>query len=118
MRNRCIHTCRSFGINVFAETTEIEELAILASCYRVDFAVRAEELLARLELLDPDFAHRVITTIGDRHAAALWLIGSNQLLNGVSPLFAVANGRRESVLRLSAERNLAAPLRCRTLHHE
>lgn len=88
---------------MFAEATEIEELAILASCYRTDFAMRAQELLVRLELLDPDFAHRVIKTIGDRHAAALWLIGSNTLFDGVSPLFAVARGQRESVLTLSAK---------------
>ena len=86
---------------MFIETTEIQDLAILASCYRAEFEMRADELLTRLESVDPELATRVIEAIGDRHGAALWLVWSNKHVGGVCPLIAVASGKRESVLKLS-----------------
>lgn len=83
-----------------SETNEIEELAILASCYRAELEMHADELLARLETQDPEFVSRVIAAIGDRHVAALWMIWSNRVLGGVSPLRIVANGNRQAVLNV------------------
>lgn len=61
-------------------------------------ATRLEELLARLERLDPEVAQRAVHVFDNRHDAALWLIGVHPALGELSPYEELARGRREAVL--------------------
>lgn len=65
-----------------------------------DFERDALELLNRLERVDPDLVARTVQTLNDRLFAAQWLISRHQGLNGLSPLQAVAKGRRAEVIAI------------------
>lgn len=58
------------------------------------------ELLDRLERVDPDLVVRTVQTLDDRSFAAQWLMSQHQQLNGLSPLQAVAKGRRAEVIAI------------------
>ena len=58
------------------------------------------ELLDRLERIDPDLVVRAVQTLDDRSFAAEWLMSQHQQLNGLSPLQAVAKGRRAEVIAI------------------
>lgn len=58
------------------------------------------ELLDRLNRVDPDLVMRTVQTLDDRSLAAQWLMSQHQQLNGLSPLQAVAMGRRSEVIAI------------------
>lgn len=55
-------------------------------------------LLARLEVLDPEVAERVIRVIADRTHAARWLATNQRSLGDATPYQVLAQGGRQAVL--------------------
>lgn len=62
-----------------------------------------ERLLQRLEKLDREVAKKAIKAFKSRPMAASWLIAVSSGLKGLSPVEALARGRRKTVLKLIAE---------------
>lgn len=65
-----------------------------------DFERDLLEFLDRLERVDPDLVARTLQTLDDRSFAAQWLTSQHRALNGLSPLQAVAKGRRAEVIAI------------------
>lgn len=79
---------------------KIEELASLAEQARSGLDHSLIELLDRLQDLDPEIVDMMLRVFGDSTKAARWLANSVMSLGGVTPLRALAEGRREDVLRV------------------
>lgn len=61
-----------------------------------------ERLLARLEKLDPEVAKKAIKAFKSRPIAASWLSSVSSAPGGLSPVEALARGRRKTVLKVIA----------------
>lgn len=58
------------------------------------------EVLDSLRAIDPGVTEQVIRVFGDRASATSWLINPVRSLGGVIPLRALADGKREDVVRV------------------
>ncbi len=76
----------------------LERLARDAQDLEQERAMGLEELLTRLERLDPEVAQRAIHVFDNRYDAALWLISVHPALGKWSPYKELARGRRQAVL--------------------
>lgn len=60
-------------------------------------------LLQRLEQFDREVAKKAIKAFKSRSIAASWLIAGSSGINGLSPVEALAKGKRKTVLKVIAE---------------
>lgn len=79
---------------------DIVELAQLAELHQLQYERSLLELLDGLQVIDPEVAEQAIHVFDDRTGAAAWLASPVRSLGGVTPLQALAEGRREDVLRV------------------
>ncbi len=77
----------------------IAELAQLAELHQLQHERSLLEMLDNLRAIEPELAERAIYVFDDKTGAAAWLANSVRSLGGVTPLQALAEGRREDVLR-------------------
>ena len=89
----------SYSTNDMSADT-LQTLGEQAEQLHRDFERDVLELLNRLERVDPDLVARAVQTLNDRLFAAQWLMSRHQGLNGLSPLQAVAKGRRAEVIAI------------------
>lgn len=89
----------SYSTNDMSADT-LQTLGEQAEQLHRDFERDVLELLNRLERVDPDLVARAVQTLNDRLFAAQWLMSRHQGLNGLSPLQAVAKGRRAEVISI------------------
>lgn len=78
----------------------IAELVQLAESHRLQHQHALLEVLDSLRTIDPGVTEQVIRVFGERARAANWLINPVRSLGGVIPLRALAEGKREDVLRV------------------
>jgi len=81
-------------------TMKITELAQLADLHKLQHEHSLLEMLDGLREIDPEVTERAFYVFGDRTKAAAWLANPVRSLGGVMPLQALAEGRREDVLRV------------------
>lgn len=79
---------------------DIAELAQLAELQQLQHERLLLELLEHLRAIDPEVAERAIHVFDDKASAANWLAIPVMSLGGVMPLQALAEGKREDVLRV------------------
>lgn len=79
---------------------DIAELAQLAELHQLQHERLLLEVFDGLHDIDPEVADRAIHVFDDRTGAATWLANPVRSLGGVTPLQALAEGRREDVLRV------------------
>ncbi len=79
---------------------DIAELAQLAELHQLQHEHSLLEMLDNLQAIDPEVAERAIHVFDDKTGAATWLANPVRSLGGVTPLQALAEGRREDVLRV------------------
>ena len=78
----------------------ITELAQLAELHHLQHERSLLEMLDGLRDIDPEVADQAIHVFDDRTGAAAWLANPVRSLDGVTPLQALAEGKREDVLRV------------------
>lgn len=78
----------------------IAELAQLAELHQLQHERSLLELLDALRDIDPKVAERTVEVFDDKTSAASWLASPVRSLGGVTPLQALAEGKREDVLRV------------------
>ncbi len=78
----------------------IKELARLAKRHQSREARSQLKLLDRLREIDPEVAARAVYVFDDPADAASWLANPVMTLGGLTPLQALAEGRRADVLRV------------------
>ena len=81
----------------------VKELARLAERHQSQVERSLLELLDRLREIDPEIAARAVYVFDDQTDAALWFTKPVITLGGMTPLQALAKGRREDVLRVLNE---------------
>lgn len=62
--------------------------------------LRLIELFATLETMDPEVATRILDMLGERLNAAQWIVRPVPGLGGMTPVQALAEGRRQDLLDL------------------
>ena len=78
---------------------DIAELAQLTELHQLQHEHSLLEMLDNLRAIEPEVAERAIHVFDDKTGAATWLANPVRSLGGVTPLQALAEGRREDVLR-------------------
>ena len=78
----------------------VKELARLAERHQSQQERSQLELLDHLRQIDPEVAERAVYVFDDKSHAALWLTKSVITLGNITPLQALAEGKREDVLRV------------------
>ncbi len=78
----------------------VKELARLAKLQQFQEERSQLEMLDHLREIDPEVAERAVYVFDDKTDAAHWLAKPVLSLGGVTPLQALAAGRREDVLRV------------------
>lgn len=78
----------------------IAELAQLAELHQLQHEHSLLEMLDHLRAIDPEVTKRTVDAFDDKTSAANWLTNPVRSLGGVTPLQALAEGRREDVLRV------------------
>lgn len=81
----------------------VKELARLAERQQLKEKRARREMLDLLRDIDPEVAERAVYVFHDKTDAANWLASPVLTLGGVTPLQALAEGRREDVLRVLNE---------------
>lgn len=81
-----------------AGVDSLKRLAWEAADFEQEHAERLEELLQRLEALDPEVAQQAVFVFEDRVEAALWLTSLHLALGKRSPYELLARGQRQEVL--------------------
>ena len=79
---------------------DIVELAQLAELHQLQHERSLLEVFDGLRAIDPEVADQATHVFDDRTGAAAWLANPVRSLGGVTPLQALAEGRREDVLRV------------------
>ena len=79
---------------------DIAELAQLAELHQLQHERSLLELLDNLRDIDPEVAERAVDTFDDKASAANWLASPVRSLGDITPLQALAEGKREDVLRV------------------
>ena len=79
---------------------KVEELASLAERSRSKFERSLTEVLDSLRDIDPEVADQALYVFDNRTKTVCWLASPVRSLGGVTPLQALAEGRREDVLRV------------------
>lgn len=78
----------------------VKELAWHAEIHQFRHECTLLKMLDRLREIDPEVAARAVYVFDDQTDAALWLTKPVITLNGITPLQALAKGKREDVLRV------------------
>jgi len=78
----------------------VKELARLAERQQLSEEHSRQELLDHLRNIDPEVAALAEYVFDDQSDAALWLTRSVITLGGITPLQALAKGKREDVPRV------------------
>lgn len=78
----------------------IAELSQRAKLQQLQHERSLLDLLDHLRAIDPEVAERAIYVFDDKASAANWLASPVMSLGGVMPLQALAEGKREDVLRV------------------
>lgn len=76
----------------------IAELAQHAELHQLQHERALLDLLDHLQQIDPEVAQRAVDVFDDNTNAAGWLASPVRSLGGLTPLQALAEGRREDVL--------------------
>ena len=79
---------------------DIAELAQLAELHQLQHERSLLELLDNLRDIDPEVAERAVDAFDDKTSAANWLTSPVRSLGDIAPLQALAEGKREDVLRV------------------
>ena len=79
---------------------DIAELAQLAELHQLQHERSLLEMLDNLRAIDLEVAQRAVGVFDDKTSAASWLASPVRSLGGVTPLQALAEGKREDVLRV------------------
>ena len=79
---------------------DITELAQLAELHQLQHERSLLELLDALRDIDPGVAERAVDVFDDKTSAAGWLASPVRSLGDIAPLQALAEGKREDVLRV------------------
>ncbi len=78
----------------------VKELARLAERHQSQQEHSQLELLDHLREIDPEVVERAVYVFDDKADAASWFTKPVMTLDGITPLQALAEGRREDVLRV------------------
>jgi len=78
----------------------VKELAELAERWQLSEEHSRQELLDHLREIDPEIVERAVYVFDDQTDAAIWLTKPVITLSGITPLQALAKGKREDVLRV------------------
>lgn len=81
----------------------LKKLARLAQCRQLEEERARRETLNLLRDIDPEVVERAVYVFHDKTDAANWLTSPVITLGGITPLQALAAGRREDVLRVLNE---------------
>ena len=79
---------------------DIAELAQLAELHQLQHERSLLELLDHLRDIDPEVAERAVDAFDDKTSAASWIANPVRSLGDIAPLQALAEGKREDVLRV------------------
>jgi len=79
---------------------DITELAQRAELHQLQHGHSRLDLLDHLRQIHPEIADRAVHVFNDKTKAAGWLVSRVRSLGGATPLQALAEGRRDDVLRV------------------